>query len=66
VEVIERLVAAAPRALVHGGWLLIEIGPNIAVAAEAIVADAADLVPGPTLRDLAGLPRVLQARVRPA
>ncbi len=66
VEVVERLVAAAPRTLAQGGWLLIEIGPAIAVAAEAIVADAADLVPGPTLRDLAGLPRVLQARVRPA
>lgn len=66
VEVIERLVAAAPRALVAGGWLLVEIGPGVAAAAEALVAAAPGLVPGPTLRDLAGLPRVLQAQRTPA
>lgn len=62
VELVDRLVAAAPTALAAGGWLLVEIGPNVAAAAEAVVASAIDLVPGPTLRDLAGLPRVLQAR----
>ncbi len=65
VEVIERLVAATPRVLVPGGWLLVEIGPNVVAAAEAVVAAEPALEAGPTLRDMAGLPRVLQARVRP-
>ena len=66
VEIVERLVAQAASALVSGGWLLVEIGPNVAAAAEAIVAAAPGLVPGPTLRDLAGLPRVVQAQRGPA
>jgi len=62
VEVIERLLPQAVRALAPGGWLLVEFGPAIAAAAEALLAAAPRLAPGPTLRDLAGLPRILQAR----
>ena len=62
VEVVERLAAAAATALVPGGWLLVEIGPNVAAAAEAAIAATTGLVPEPTLKDLAGLPRIVQAR----
>jgi release factor glutamine methyltransferase len=59
VEVIARLAAVAEKTLVPGGWLVVEVGP--AAAAEATLARCAGLVPGPTLKDLAGLPRIVQA-----
>jgi release factor glutamine methyltransferase len=61
-EVIARLAHQAAERLAPGGWLLVEIGPNVAAAAEAAVAAVAGLGPEPTLKDLAGLPRILQAR----
>ena len=61
VEVVERLAAAAGARLAPGGWLLVEIGPTVAAAAEQAMASVAGLVPGPTLKDLAGLPRIVQA-----
>ena len=64
VEVVERLAAAAATQLVPGGWLVAEIGPAVAEAAEAAVAAQAALEPGSTLKDLAGLPRIVQARRR--
>jgi release factor glutamine methyltransferase len=64
VEVVARLVAAAAGALVPGGWLLVEIGPATVAAAEALVAESPALLPEPTLKDLAGLPRIIQARRR--
>lgn len=62
VEVVERLVAAAESRLAPGGWLLVEIGPSTAAAAEALIRRHAGLVPAPTLADIAGLPRIVQAR----
>ena len=62
VEVVERLVEAAESRLATGGWLLVEIGPATAAAAEGIIARRPGLVPGPTLADMAGLPRIVQAR----
>ena len=62
VEVVERLAAAAAAALVPGGWLVVEIGPAVAAAAEAAFAAIPALEPGPTLKDLAGLPRIVQAQ----
>jgi len=62
VEVVERLVEAAESRLTKGGWLLVEIGPATVAAAEAIIARRPGLVPGPTLADMAGLPRIVQAR----
>jgi len=62
VEVIGRLAAAAAKTLAPGGWLLVEVGPSTATAAEQVIAAHAELVPEPTLKDLAGLPRIVQAR----
>ncbi|NBT12097.1 MAG: peptide chain release factor N(5)-glutamine methyltransferase [Planctomycetia bacterium] len=62
VEVIARLASSAVERLAPGGWLVVEIGPTIATAAEAAIAAVAGLEPGPTLKDLAGLPRIVQAR----
>ena len=63
-EIIRRLAPAAAERLVPGGWLFVEIGPGVQQAAEAAVAAEPRLEPLPTLPDLAGLPRVLQARRR--
>lgn len=62
VEVIERLAGEASERLVPGGWLLVEAGPSVAAAVEAILAGTPGLIPEPTLKDLAGLPRIFQAR----
>lgn len=62
VEVVERLVAAAVGRLAVGGWLLVEIGPSTAEDAEASIRRHPELTPGPTLADMAGLPRIVQAR----
>jgi len=64
VEVIGRLAAAAAKSLAPGGWLLVEVGPSTATAAEQVIAAHTELVPEPTLKDLAGLPRIVQARRR--
>jgi len=62
VEVVARLAADAVGSLAAGGWLVIEIGPVVAAAAERALAAVPGLVPGPTLADMAGLPRIVQAR----
>jgi len=62
VEVVERLVEAAESRLATGGWLLVEIGPTTVAAAEGFIARRPGFVPGPTLADMAGLPRIVQAR----
>lgn len=64
VEVIERLVAQAADRLAPGGWLVLEAGPGVAGEVERLLAQTPGLVPGPTLKDLAGLPRVFQARAQ--
>jgi release factor glutamine methyltransferase len=64
VEVIGRLAAAAAEQLVPGGWLLVEVGPSTAAAAEEVVAAQAALSLEPTLKDMAALPRIVQARRR--
>jgi len=62
VEVVAQLAADAVGALAAGGWLVVEIGPVVAAAAERALAAVPGLVPGPTLADMAGLPRIVQAR----
>ena len=64
VEVIGRLAAAAAETLVPGGWLLVEVGPSTAAAAEEVVAAQVALSLEPTLKDMAALPRIVQARRR--
>jgi release factor glutamine methyltransferase len=62
VEVIERLAAEAVGRLQSGSWLVLEAGPTIAAEVERLLAATNGLEPGPTLKDLARLPRVFQAR----
>ncbi len=64
VEIVARLAGQATERLAPGGWLLVEIGPSTAAAAEASLAAHDALEPGPTLKDMAGLPRIVQARRR--
>jgi release factor glutamine methyltransferase len=64
IELVARLAAEAAERLSPGGWLLVEIGPSTVAAAEAALAGQPGLEPGPTLKDMAGLPRIVQARRR--
>jgi len=64
VEVIGRLAAAAAETLVPGGWMVVEVGPSTAAAAEEVIAAQAALHLEPTLKDMAMLPRIVQARRR--
>ena len=61
-EIVARLAAEAAERLAPGGWLLVEIGPSTVAAAEAAIAAQPGLTAGPTLKDMAGLPRIVQAR----
>jgi len=62
VEIVERLAREAAERLVPGGWLVVEIGPAVAAAAATALAAVPGLEPGPTLKDMAGLARIVQAR----
>ena len=61
-EVIERLIPQAAERLVPGGWLLIEISPQIDAAVRELIAADGRYEPQPTIKDLAGHARVVQAR----
>jgi release factor glutamine methyltransferase len=60
-EVIERLIEQAATRLRPGGRLLIEISPMIHIAVQECLSATAGLHSGPTIKDLARLPRVVQA-----
>lgn len=60
LELYQRLIADAPRVLENGGWLIVELGFNLAEAVRAMLGGGwsdVRLIP-----DLAGIPRVLVAR----
>lgn len=63
-ECIERLVGEARSRLRSGGWLLVEIGPDQDQAVGQMMDGSGCFERGPTIKDLAGLPRVVQARRR--
>ncbi len=63
-EVIEQLVPQAAGRLSSGGWLLIEISPMIEATAVKLLAVEPTLEPSATIKDLSGLPRIIQARKR--
>ncbi len=61
-EVIQRLLPQAAQRLNSGGWLLIEVSPMIEPAVAKLLAAQAYLEPAATIKDLAALPRIVQAR----
>jgi release factor glutamine methyltransferase len=61
-EIVAPLIDQAAARLKPGGALLIEVSPMIAANVEQLVRDQPSLELGPTLRDLAGHARVVQAR----
>ena len=61
-EVIEALVVQAAERLRPGGHLLMEISPTIHDAVRKLLEADDRFEPGPTIKDLARLPRVVQAR----
>ncbi len=63
-RVIERLVPQAAKRLYPGGWLLIEVSPSIAERVEQLISDMPAWELHETEKDLAGHPRVVQARRR--
>jgi release factor glutamine methyltransferase len=63
-ETIERLLPQAAKRLASGGWLLMEVSPMIETAVTQLIGAQAELESIPTIKDLAGLPRVVQARKR--
>ena len=61
-EVIESLVPQAAERLNPGGHLLLEINPALHDAVQALLEADGRFEPGPTVKDLARLPRVVQAK----
>jgi len=62
MAVIERLVPEAAERLASGGSLLLEISPMLQQRVESLLAADGRWELGTTLKDLAGLARVVQAR----
>ena len=63
LEIYQRLIADAPRVLRPGGWLLVELGYNSLEPVRAMLDQSwTDIA---VEHDLAGLPRVLAARLLP-
>jgi len=60
-EIIARLIPQAAERLAVGGHLLIEISPMIETAVQELVQAESRLRLEPTIKDLARLPRVIQA-----
>ncbi len=63
-EVIERLIPQAAERLRPGGHLLMEISPTIHDAVRKLLESDGHFELGPTIKDLARLPRVVQAKRR--
>jgi release factor glutamine methyltransferase len=63
-DVIAPLIEQAAVRLMPAGGLFIEISPMIAAAVEQLIRDQPTLEMRPTIRDLAGHPRVVQAARR--
>jgi release factor glutamine methyltransferase len=61
LDVYARIVAGAPRVLVSGGWLILELGFGTLDAVKQLLHGWANVHVEP---DLAGIPRVIAARVR--
>jgi release factor glutamine methyltransferase len=61
-EVIERLIPRAAERLRPGGHLLMEISPTIHDAVQKLLAADGRFELDPTIKDLARLPRVVQAK----
>ena len=62
-DVVERLLASAPERLLPGGEMLFEIGPAIVSRVERLIGEAPGLELVGVLKDLAGLPRLVHAKV---
>jgi release factor glutamine methyltransferase len=63
-DVIARLIPEAADRLAPQGWLLMEISPTIVERVEALLDAEPRLERRPTQKDIAGLPRVVQAQLR--
>lgn len=61
IQVIERLIPQAAERLNSAGWLLIEVGADNAKRVEDLVEVNGNFEIAETLKDAAGLPRVVQA-----
>lgn len=62
LEIIRRLLAAAPARLKAGGWLVFEIGALQADAVRALISSADGLTMTALRRDLSGIPRTAVVR----
>ena len=61
-EIIERLIPQAAERISSGGWLLMEVGADNAARVAELVGANASFELCETLKDLANLPRVVQAK----
>jgi release factor glutamine methyltransferase len=64
IDVIAPLIEQAKTRLNPLGALLIEVSPMVAAEVEQLLRKTAEFELGPTMRDLAGHPRIVQARAR--
>lgn len=61
-EIVERLIPQAAERLAPGGWLVVEIGGQLLEPVRLALAADGRFEPMSSIKDLAGLPRVVRAR----
>lgn len=61
-EIIERLLPQSAERLSPGGWLLLEISPQLEAAVRGLLTAAGGWQVAPTIKDLAGLARLVAAQ----
>jgi len=62
-QTIDRLIPQAAERLLPGGWLILEVSPIIAGRVVELVTASGQFRPPAVVKDLAGLPRVVKARL---
>jgi release factor glutamine methyltransferase len=65
-EIIERLIPQAAERLLPCGWLMMEVSPLIAARVIDLIAADTRFEPATITKDMAGLPRVVKSRRKPA
>jgi release factor glutamine methyltransferase len=64
LDLVRRLIAAAPPYLAPGAWLLLEVGHDQAAQVMGLLAATHAFADASALKDYHGIPRVVQARLK--
>lgn len=62
LDFYKRIISGAPHYLLSGGWLMVEVGEGQATAVSEMMKDSGSFEPASTVKDLAGIERVVKGK----